>query len=188
MKWPIIDAAGNPVFSEWSSTDPSQNEVILSSSESDFFPAARPLSTIPIPPIPRVLQSNHVISTVGRLSESESVSSSIGENLNPDVPEFIPNELTNKNNESVAADSGSDSTKNGKRSDPAKTIPAASLNNGSSSPAKDAAFKTDDTSSAVVKSSSPSRAPGVKVNGELQMLSDDVWKEVISFSWAYQYH
>ncbi|XP_031838633.2 la related protein isoform X3 [Nomia melanderi] len=178
LKWPIIDAAGNPVFSEWSSTDPSQNEVILSSSESDFFPAARPLSTIPIPPIPRVLQSNHVISTVGRLSESESVSSSIGENLNPDVPEFIPNELTSKNNESVAADSGSDSTKNGKQSDQAKSIPAASLSNDSPSHANDAALKTDDKSSGMVKSSSPSRAPGVKVNGELQTPSDDVWKEV----------
>lgn len=44
LKWPILDAAGNPVFSESSDTaNVSQNEVILSASESsDFLPLPDP--------------------------------------------------------------------------------------------------------------------------------------------------
>ncbi|KZC14352.1 La-related protein 1 [Dufourea novaeangliae] len=179
LKWPILDSAGNPIFSESSDNpNPSQNEVIFPTSESDFCPAARPLSTIPIPPVPRVLQSNHVVSRVGRISESESVSSSIGDNLNPDVPEFIPNELTNKNNEPVAPNTASsDPTKNEERSDEVKCIPA-SLSNDMSSSTNNGSPKINDKASAAVKGSSPSRVPEVKVNGELQKSSDNVWKEV----------
>ncbi|XP_046833296.1 la-related protein 1 isoform X2 [Vespa crabro] len=98
LKWPILDAAGNPVYSDSSNASvPSRNEVIHPSSEAEFYPAARPLSSIPVPPIPRILQSNYqLLSTIGRISESESISSSMGDSLNPDVPEFIPVDLTSK--------------------------------------------------------------------------------------------
>ncbi|XP_078052677.1 la related protein isoform X3 [Augochlora pura] len=171
LKWPILDAAGNPVYSELSDrSNASQNEVILFSSESDFCPAARPLPTIPLPPVPRFLQSN--LSTVGRLSESESVSSSIGDNLNPDVPEFIPNELTSKNSESVAAEAtASDSQVNETQSADSQSIPSSLSNDKSSN--------VDDKTSAIDKSTSSFSDPsGVKVNGEMQPPSDDVWKEV----------
>ncbi|XP_006562503.2 la-related protein 1B isoform X2 [Apis mellifera] len=177
LKWPILDAAGNPVFSESSNTsNPSQNEVILSStSESDFCPAARPLSTIPIPPVPRILQSNHIIPTIGRLSESESISSSIGDSLNPDVPEFIPNELTEKNNEPIAADSKNEQTKTEEQSKEMKIIPAPS--NDSSLFSRNEFSKPDDEMSTTVKCSSPSSAPKVQINGESQS-ANNVWKEV----------
>lgn len=180
MKWPILDAAGNPVFSESSNTsNPSQNEVILSStSESDFCPAARPLSTIPIPPVPRILQSNHIIPTIGRLSESESISSSIGDSLNPDVPEFIPNELTEKTNELIAADSKNEQ-KTEEQSKEIKSIPAPS--NDSSLFSRNEFSKPDDEMSTTVKYSSPSSAPKVQINGESQS-ANNVWKEVIFFS------
>ncbi|XP_076749131.1 la related protein isoform X2 [Xylocopa sonorina] len=176
LKWPILDAAGNPVFSESSNTtNRSQNEVILSStSESDFCPAARPLSTIPIPPVPRVLQSNRVIPTVARVSESESMSSSIGESLNPDVPEFVPNEHTDKSNGLVAPDSGCEEANTEKQE--VKSIPAPSTNHTSSQLTNESS-KMDDKTSAMAKCSSPSKVPEVRVNGETQS-SDDVWKEV----------
>ncbi|XP_050576410.1 la-related protein 1B isoform X2 [Bombus affinis] len=180
LKWPILDAAGNPVFLEPSDTsNPSQNEVILSStSESDFCPAARPLSTIPIPPVPRVLQSNHVVPTIGRLSESESISSLIGDSLNPDVPEFIPisNELTDKNNEPIVFDNTNESFKTEKQSVEVKSIPGLSSDN-SLLLSRNKASKPDDKMSTTVKCSSPSSVPEVQVNGESQSVNG-VWKEV----------
>lgn len=184
MKWPILDAAENPVFLEPSDTsNPSQNEVILSStSESDFCPAARPLSTIPIPPVPRVLQSNHIIPTIGRLSESESISSLMGDSLNPDVPEFIPisNELTDKNNEPIVFDNTSESFKTEKQSVEVRSIPVLSSDN-SLLLSRNKASKADDKMSTTAKCSSPSSVPEVQVNGESQSVND-VWKEVIFFS------
>ncbi|XP_003703258.2 la related protein isoform X1 [Megachile rotundata] len=175
LKWPILDAAGNPVFSESSDTaNVSQNEVILSVSESsDFCPAARPLSTIPIPPVPCVLQSNHIVSTVGRVSESESISSSVGDSLNPDVPEFVPNELTNKINETVTANSENESVKTQETSDEMKSIPAPSSNNDSVSVSNKESSKV----SATTKCSSPTRESEVQINGDSQS-GDNVWKEV----------
>ncbi|XP_076626605.1 la related protein isoform X2 [Colletes latitarsis] len=180
LKWLISDAAGNSIFSESSDTlNPSQNEVILSTSKSDFCPFARPLSTIPIPPVPRVLQSNHIFSTVGRVSESESISSSIGDSLNPDVQEFIPNELTSKSNEPVVPDSRTGQMINEKESDSVKNISTSSSNsNNSTSLCNNASSKTADKTSATVKCSSPSQVIEVQINDESPLPSDDVWKEV----------
>ncbi|XP_017766146.1 PREDICTED: la-related protein 1 isoform X3 [Eufriesea mexicana] len=178
LKWPILDAAGNPVFLEPSdASNPSQNEVILSStSESDFCPAARPLSTVPIPPVPRVLQFNHNIPTVGRLSESESISSSIGDSLNPDVPEFIPNELTEKSNEPIGSNSRNEQAKTEMQPEEVKSIPTPS-NKGSSLLLGNKFSEVDDKLSTTAKCSSSSSVPKVQVNGELQS-ANDVWKEV----------
>lgn len=177
-----MDAAGNPVFLESSdASNPSQNEVILSStSESDFCPAARPLSTVPIPPVPRVLQFNHNIPTVGRLSESESISSSIGDSLNPDVPEFIPNELTDKNNEPIGSNSRNEQVKTEIQPEEVKIIPTPS-NKGSSLLSRNKFSEVDDKLSTTAKCSSSSPVPKVQINGESQS-ANDVWKEVISFS------
>lgn len=156
------------------SSNPSQNEVILPSSESDFYPAARPLSTIPIPPVPRVLQSNHIISTIGRVSESESISSSMGDSLNPDVPEFIPNELTSKSNEPVGENSESEQRKNKQESQTANSISASSNNDFPPFPNNDISQKNDKSSTD--KCSSPAPVPEAQVNGESP--NGDVWKEV----------
>ncbi|XP_053976270.1 la-related protein 1B isoform X2 [Hylaeus volcanicus] len=183
LKWPILDAAGNPIFSESSDTsNPTQNEVILSTSESDFCPVARPLPTIPIPPVPRILQSNQIISTVGRVSESESISSSIGDSLNPDVPEFVPNELTSKNTEPILPDSKQQicQTTNEEREKSCnpKSIPALSANNSATSLYGNASFKPDGKTSPTAMCSNSSRPIQVQINGESQLTSDNVWKEV----------
>lgn len=68
---------------------PLQNEVIPIS-ETTFCPVAKPLSTMPAPPVPRVFESYHSISTARRHSESEIDSSSTNDILNPNVPEFVP--------------------------------------------------------------------------------------------------
>ncbi|KAF3430348.1 hypothetical protein E2986_11634 [Frieseomelitta varia] len=171
LKWPILDATGNPVLSElFDTSNTSQNEVILSStSESDFCPAARPLSTIPIPPVPRVFQSNNIVPTIGRLSESESISSSIGDSLNPDVPEFIPNEP-------VMSDSKSEPSKIEKQSEKIKSFPLSSSDD-SSLFLKNESLEQENKTSATTKCSSPNPVPEMQVNGESQSVND-VWKEV----------
>ncbi|CAD1469183.1 unnamed protein product, partial [Heterotrigona itama] len=170
LKWPILDATGNPVFSElFDTSNTTQNEVILSSaSESDFCPAARPLSTIPIPPVPRVLQSNHIIPTIGRLSESESISSSIGDSLNPDVPEFIPNEP-------IISDGKSEPFKIEKQSEEIKSFPPSSSDDSSLLP-KNESLEQENKISTTAKYSSPNPVPEMQVNGESQSVND-VWKE-----------
>nr|XP_033326939.1 la-related protein 1B isoform X2 [Megalopta genalis] len=166
LKWPILDTPENSFYLESDRLNAAKNEVILFPHESDFHPVSVPLPVIPIPPVPRFIQYNPA--AVGRLSESESVSSSIGENLNPDVPEFIPNELTSKNIESAAAEAtASDSQMNETQFGDSQSIPSSLSNHKSSS--------MDDEISAIGSSSDPS---GVKVNGEMQPPSDDVWKEV----------
>ncbi|XP_011498532.1 PREDICTED: la-related protein 1B [Ceratosolen solmsi marchali] len=92
LKWLILDTAGNPMYSDSSDTSSnSQNDVMFSHPyQMDFHPAAKPLATIPTPPIPRMFQTTSVITEPLRLSESESVASSLGDSLNPDVPEFVP--------------------------------------------------------------------------------------------------
>lgn len=90
LKWPILDAAGNPIYE---SADVQmcgmQDEAMEPlGGTTDFCPVARPLMNMPEPPKPRVLQT--ASSSTGRQSESESVCSSMAESLNPDVPEFVP--------------------------------------------------------------------------------------------------
>ncbi|XP_058794713.1 la-related protein 1B isoform X2 [Phymastichus coffea] len=89
QQWPILDAAGMCSDSSDTSSN-SQNDNIMPLSQPEFFPVAKPLPAIPAPPIPRLLNTTPLINDIPRVSESDSVSSSIGETLNPDVPEFVP--------------------------------------------------------------------------------------------------
>ncbi|XP_066598042.1 la-related protein 1B-like isoform X2 [Prorops nasuta] len=157
MKWPILDAAGNPVFGD-SANFPMAvpYDAMTSVPQFNFCPVARPLSTIPTPPIPRVVQTNN---TIGRLSESESISSSIGESLNPDVPEFVP--VTGKPDEST--NSGTKNNNSSKDNDQSAN---------SSHPATQ---DSSEKSSNVVPNANRTRSPEVQINGES---IDDAWKEV----------
>ncbi|KYN02062.1 PREDICTED: la-related protein 1 [Cyphomyrmex costatus] len=90
LKWPLLDISSNIAFSNRvQQPNLSQSEVIPTS-ETTFCPTAKPLSTMPAPPIPRVFESYHSISTVRRYNELETDSSLTNEILNPDVPEFVP--------------------------------------------------------------------------------------------------
>lgn len=53
-----------------------------------FCPVAQPLSILPEPPVPKIIQSTPTLS-------SETDVHVPGESLNPDVPEFIPNSVVN---------------------------------------------------------------------------------------------
>ncbi|KAJ8676413.1 hypothetical protein QAD02_012200 [Eretmocerus hayati] len=91
-KWPILDVAGNPIYSDSSDTlSNSPSDMILSQPE--FQPAARPLSTIPAPPIPKLIHSA-VLVPAPNFIEPDSIPLFSAEVLNPDVPEFIPVVLT----------------------------------------------------------------------------------------------
>ncbi|XP_043473777.1 la-related protein 1B [Leptopilina heterotoma] len=96
LKWPILDSAGNPIFADSAEMashpqNEMNNEIMFPTVQSEFCPVAQPLTTIPAPPVPKVYTVIVPAEVVGRLSESESVSSSIGGDcLNPDVPEFVP--------------------------------------------------------------------------------------------------
>ncbi|XP_023247863.1 la-related protein 1 isoform X2 [Copidosoma floridanum] len=95
--WPILDN-GNPInsgSSDVSSTSPNEISYPHFTQPPEFQPAAKPLTAIPAPPVPTLL---HPVPPVNgdelRLSESESITSSIADTLNPEVPEFIPVVLT----------------------------------------------------------------------------------------------
>ncbi|XP_023289973.1 la-related protein 1B isoform X2 [Orussus abietinus] len=170
LKWPILDAAGNPVFSSFSEISHSgQNEVIIPPApQPEFSPAARPLPTVPAPPVPRVLRTGGVTSSTGRLSECESVSSSIGESLNPDVPEFVPvvSAARPADDESAINDKeNNDRPKDEDESGMPKTLgPPAS----------------EDTPAPVenVVPRTTVRTPEVQVNGKTQTSPEDDWREV----------
>ncbi|KAK2576550.1 hypothetical protein KPH14_005225 [Odynerus spinipes] len=187
LKWPILDAAGNPVYSDSSDASvSSKNEVMLSTSEAEFYPAARPLSSIPIPPVPRVLQSNHQVSTsIGRISESESISSSVGDSLNPDVPEFIPVDLTCKLNDGTVSEQVSEQENGQSKSDEAVKIPISVPETSSNdlSPLSTNESSSEQTTPSNDKIHAENCAPPkVQINGEepppLSSSSDDSWKEV----------
>lgn len=178
LKWPILDAAGKPIFSDSSeSAAPSQNEVILPTSETEFCPAARPLPTIPIPPVPRVLQSTCTsVPTVGRHSESESISSSVGDSLNPDVPEFVPNnELPNK---PIVNNENEHSPKTNVQTDETKSIPAPSSTDSSSLSSNESLKLSESKLSPAENCSDAAPLPEVQITRETQSSSDDSWKEV----------
>ncbi|KAG7204418.1 hypothetical protein KM043_004857 [Ampulex compressa] len=76
LKWPILDAMGNSVFSDPSpmpATSPT--EVTSRTASTHFSPVARPLSEIPMPPVPRIIQTNRLGLPAEGTSESESASS-----------------------------------------------------------------------------------------------------------------
>ncbi|KAL6417935.1 hypothetical protein ACFW04_012431 [Cataglyphis niger] len=85
LKWPISDVASNVVISNHSQSISSQNEVIHPTSKTTFCPAAKPLLAIPIPAVPRVFESYYSVSMANEI-------------LNPDVPEFVPMDLTERTN------------------------------------------------------------------------------------------
>lgn len=189
LKWPILDAAENPVYSDSSDASmSSKNEVMLSTSEVKFYPAARPLPSIPIPPVPRVLQSNHQVSTtISRISESESISSSVGDSLNPDVPEFIPVELTSKINDNTLGEQVSEQENGQSKTDEAieipKSLPESSSSNESSSLSTNESNSVQTTASNDKPQIENCTLPKVQINGEdrppqSSSPSDNSWKEV----------
>jgi hypothetical protein len=163
LKWLILDAAGNPMYSDSSDTSSnSQNDMVYAyPSQMDFHPAAKPLLTIPVPPIPRLFQDMPVMVTEPlRLSESESVASSLGDNLNPDVPEFVPIESSAvKSDESTAMHEEQLIEKPGVADAKKEEIANLGLSSKSQEGVKE-------------KSDLP------LTNGEAQLVIDDVWKEV----------
>lgn len=151
----------------------SQNEVIHPTSETTFCPAAKPLFAIPIPAVPRVFESYSVLNSVPMTNEI----------LNPDVPEFVPMDLTEKTNGFTAINK-SNETKNEIQFEKIKeeiykltnsiTVPHFSLNNNSP-------IKIDDTLPAMVDSSTSDSLPEERINGELDTSGDNAWKEVVVF-------
>ncbi|XP_014478889.1 PREDICTED: la-related protein 1B isoform X2 [Dinoponera quadriceps] len=176
-KWPILDRADKPLFSDSSELFmPPQSEIIPHILEREFYPAARPLPSIPEPIVmPFILQTDHTIPIPGTCDESESVSSLIGETLNPDVPEFIPTELTGNSNDLPTATNESNETKNEKQPVKAKEIVSEST---SSTPTSNhnLCTKEDNKSSAMTYSSTSNCSP--EEHGKSNSSNDDVWQEV----------
>lgn len=94
MKWPILDSAGNAMHDIQESGEPlAHKETMAEFSPLGFCPAAQPLQQLPLPPVPKIIQS--FVSSEEGTAESENPASTT-ETLNPDVPEFIPILLTDK--------------------------------------------------------------------------------------------
>ncbi|XP_012255767.2 la-related protein 1 isoform X2 [Athalia rosae] len=162
LKWPILDAAGNPVFPQAHHHQIPSPHLMSSPAHPDFFPVAETLSAIPPPPIPRTLRIRNDSSSVpGRNSESDSVSSSIGETLNPDVPEFVP----------IIAAKGYGTVNNDKEN--AQPKDEDELRKQSSS-----LPGTNVNSTSFTMKSATGRASSFQVNGDDQPAIDDVWREV----------
>lgn len=124
----------------------------------EFCPAATPLAAIPAPPLPRVIQS--LVMPHARLSESESISSSTGDTLNPDVPEFVPVITSGNTNEIVM-----NHNENNQSKDEATIANAIG----------DLTAATDEPS---VEAESSTELSTVQMNGEIDPVANDVWKEV----------
>lgn len=152
---------------------PPQNEIIpheIIPLETEFFPAARPLPNIPEPlVIPFILQTEHTVPIPVTCDESESISSLISETLNPDVPEFIPTELTGNGNDLTTVTNESNETKNEEQHVKTNEISSESTNSiitpvSSHNPV----IKQDNKLSAKTHSSTSNCSS-----------SDDTWHEVI---------
>lgn len=156
------------VISNHSQSISSQNEVIHPTSKTTFCPAAKPLLAIPIPAVPRVFESYYSISMANEI-------------LNPDVPEFIPMDLTERTNGFTAMNE-SNETRNEIQFEKIKEenykltnsiMPLFSLNNNSP-------IKIDNTPAMVDFSASDSLSEE-QINRESDTSSDNAWKEVIIF-------
>lgn len=97
----------------------SQNEVIHPISETTFCPAAKPLLAIPIPTAPRVFAPYYSVPMANEV-------------LNPDVPEFIPMDLTertngftNESNETATNESNETVTNESNKTAPNESIETA---------------------------------------------------------------
>ncbi|XP_016839811.1 la-related protein 1B isoform X2 [Nasonia vitripennis] len=162
LKWPILDAAGNPLSSDSSDTSSHSQTDVMPPHQPEFHPAAKPLATIPAPPIPRLLQSAPMNVEVPRLSESESIGSSVGDSLNPDVPEFVPIVLA------ALKPEGPKSEKNTLPKTEENTVEKKGMNEEE---------KKEESQKAEKKVSSD-KPNALLTNGEVQPVVDDVWKEV----------
>ena len=181
LKWPILDSSGNPIFLDSSDiSSHSQSEMIFSAKQPEFCPIARPLTTIPVPPVPKILTAFVPPVPVPRLSESESISSSMGESLNPDVPEFVPIVLA-KVGETKYAKPETKEDEISNRVEPSNNESSdAEVNNKENSKdqkeiqrnEKKELYKEDSQKENLKKEKSE-----VLVNGEKE--SEDVWKEVL---------
>jgi len=134
---------------------------------------------MPAPPVPRVFESYHSISTVRRHSESEINSSSTNEILNPDVPEFVP--TTERTNELIDTNKSNQTTTTNKFhfEKIKETLAIAEMfllppNN--NSPIKIKEDKLLATTDSFVSDSLTER-----MNGESDSSSDNAWKEVTIF-------
>ncbi|XP_029667937.1 la-related protein 1B [Formica exsecta] len=168
LKWPISDIASNVVISNHSQQSiSSQNEVIHPTSKTTFCPAAKPLLAIPIPAVPRVFESFYSVPMANEI-------------LNPDVPEFVPMDLTERTNGFTAMNE-SNETKNEIQFEKIKeenykltnsiTMPLFSLNNNSP-------IKINNILPSMVESSTSDSLPEEQINRESDMSSDNTWKEV----------
>lgn len=148
----------------------SQNEVIHSTSETAFCPAARPLLAIPIPAAPRVFASYYSVPMANEV-------------LNPDVPEFIPMDSTEKTNgftdeSNETATNKSNETQNEIQFETIKEKIDKLTNNLTMPPVSP--IKIDDTLP-ITAGSSTSDLLEERINGESDTSSDNAWKEVIIF-------
>ncbi|XP_028047135.2 la-related protein 1B [Monomorium pharaonis] len=174
LKWPLSDIANNITFSNlMQQSVPPQNEVIPTS-ETIFCPVAKPLSTMPAPPVPRVFESYHSISTVRRHSESE-INSLANEILNPDVPEFVP---TTERANGVTATNKNNQTKNKFHFEKIKET-LAIAEKYLLSPENDPPTKIkEDNKLLTTTDIHTSDSLSERMNGESDSSSDNAWKEV----------
>lgn len=132
---------------------------------------------MPAPPVPRVFESYHSISTARRHSESEISSSPINEILNPNVPEFVP---TTERTNGITDTNISNQTKNkfqfGKVKETLAIAEMFLLPPNNNPPLK---IKEDNKLPATIDSTSDSLLE--RLNGESDSSSDNAWKEVMSF-------
>lgn len=162
----------------------SQNEVIHPTSETTFCPVAKPLLAIPIPAAPRVFTPYYSVPMANEI-------------LNPDVPEFIPMDLTektngftNESNETVnksieTATNESHERKNEILYEAMKeeiykltdsvTMPLVSPNNNNSP------IKIDNTLPIMANSTTSDSLSEERINRELDTSIDNAWQEVIIF-------
>ncbi|KAK0083200.1 hypothetical protein PV325_009187 [Microctonus aethiopoides] len=163
LKWPILIESTMGTYGdlpENAHIHLIQPEVcsIVTPLVQEFCPAATPLAAIPAPPLPRVIQS--LVMPHARLSESESISSSTGDTLNPDVPEFVPVIISGNTNEIVI-----NHDENNQSKDEATIANAIG----------DLTAATDEPS---VEAESSHELSTVQMNGEIDPVANDVWKEV----------
>lgn len=172
LKWPISDIASNIAFSDPSQHSiPLQNEVIPTS-ETTFCPVAKPLSTMPAPPVPRVFESYHSISTARRHSESE-INSLTNEILNPNVPEFVP--TTERTNGFTATSKNNQSKDKFHFEKLKETLAIAEMV--LLPPNNNPPMKEDNKLPATIDSTSDNLSE--RLNGESDSSNDNTWKEVI---------
>ncbi|XP_011298844.1 la-related protein 1B isoform X2 [Fopius arisanus] len=175
LMWPIAVEATNPSYPDSEiSKVPLPRLEIPPPEKSHFCPAATPLSTIPTPPQPRVLQSVIVPS---RLSECESVSSSTGETLNPDVPEFIPVNVATNSDPTRDQQTSNNNIKKSSESSHNRSESLGSVRV-KQMEAKSQSKSSSSTSLGSASVSISSKSPRVPINGEVETPANDVWKEV----------